>query len=60
MLVSRLGFEPRTRGSRVRGLPVHGVILGHLAYTPRVAGVHRLYGVGPTLTAVAVNVAVSY
>jgi hypothetical protein len=25
-----------------------------------VAGVHRLYGVGPTLTAVAVNVAVSY
>jgi hypothetical protein len=57
--VSRLGFEPRTRGLKVSGPLAHGVVLGPLASVPRAVVVHRVYVVGPSVTAVAVSGAVN-
>ena len=44
--MSRLGFEPRTRGSKVRLPAVHGVAWRSLASTARANGVHPLHGLG--------------
>ena len=56
-MVSRLGFEPRTRGLKVSRGAVHGVVLGHSASVSRAALVHLLHQVGPSVTAVAGSVA---
>ncbi len=57
-MVSRLGFEPRTRGLKVRLPGVHGVAWRSLAPTARANGVHPLHGLGWDRMPVAVNVAV--
>ena len=59
MLVSRLGFEPRTQGLKVRGDAVHGVHWPASPSTSRAAAVHLVHSVGPDDLAVAVNEAVS-
>jgi len=58
MVVSRLGFEPRTRGLKVPESAVHRVLRGALLSMPRGTPIHQLHREGRTLTAVAVNVAV--
>ena len=57
IVVSRLGFEPRTRGLKVSRGAVHGVVLGHSASVSRPALLHPLHQVGPDVTAVAGSVA---
>ena len=56
--MSRLGFEPRTRGLKVSVEAVHGIIWRRMAPALRAAAVHWLHRVAPESTAVAVNVAV--
>lgn len=56
--MSRLGFGPRTRGSKVSLSVVHGVLWLRFLSMPRAVLVHEVHAVRPTLTAVAVNVAV--
>ncbi len=60
IVVSRLGFEPRTRGSRVSAGSVHGVPWSASLSRPRGLLVHGLRSMGPSDTAVAVNLAVSH
>jgi hypothetical protein len=55
---SRLGFEPRTRGSKVSPVAVHRVVWGTVGSTLRAVGVHQVHGMGPPSTAVAVSGAV--
>jgi len=59
LVVSRLGFEPRTRGLKVCLPAVHRVAWRSLGSTARANAVHGVHGVGPRRIAVAVNVAVS-
>jgi len=56
-VVSRLGFEPRTRGLKVSVEAVHGATRGAFTSIPRVELIHRLHHVGPSTTAVAGSVA---
>jgi hypothetical protein len=58
MVVSPVGFEPTTRGLKVSLGAVHGVLRAPFLSMAHGDPVHRNYRVGPTLTAVAVNVAV--
>jgi hypothetical protein len=53
-------FEPTTRGLKVSLGGVHAAICRPLVSMPRGVLVHEIHGVGPNLTAVAVNVAVSW
>jgi len=55
--VSRLGFEPRTRGLKVPAEAVHGVIWGPLLSTLRVDAIHRLHQMPPSAFPVAGSVA---
>jgi hypothetical protein len=55
--VSRLGFEPRTRGLKVSVEAVHGIIPRRSRSTLRVVAVHRLHHVGPSAFPVAGSVA---
>ena len=43
--MSRLGFEPRTRGLKVRLSAVHGVVSGQSACVSRAAPIHRVHHV---------------
>jgi hypothetical protein len=56
--VSRLGFEPRTRGLKVSVQAVHGDTQGAFTSMPRTALIHGLHHIPWDVTAVAVNVAV--
>ena len=55
IVVSPVGFEPTTRGSKVSVEAVHGVIWRAFLSMPRGAYVHGLHGVGPKTTDVAVS-----
>ena len=55
-----MGFEPTTRGLKVLSGGVHRVLWGAFLSMPRGALIHGLHPVGLTLTAVAVNVAVTW
>ncbi len=57
-VVSRLGFEPRTRGLKVSAGDVHRVLSRTPVSMPNGTPIHQLHREGRTLTAVAVNVAV--
>jgi hypothetical protein len=59
ILVSRLGFEPRTRGLKACPSAVHRVIWRPTSATQRGVPIHQVHAIGRSRSAVAVSVAVS-